>query len=850
MARSQKHDADDRSPRDLGRYRLHGEIAAGGMATVHFGRQIGGGGFAKTVAIKRLHPQFAKIPEFVTMFMAEAKLAARIRHPNVVQPLDVLELDDEIFLVMEYVDGDSLSRLMKASLARKERVPLPIAVSILCGVLHGLHAAHEAKSDTGQPLDLVHRDVSPQNILVGVDGVPRVIDFGIAKAADSVQITREGELKGKLSYMAPEQLNGERVTRKIDIYAASVVLWEVLTGQRLFDADYQSAILKNILHRPVDAPSEIADLPSDLDPIVLKGLAKDPKDRFATAREMALALEDRIVLANPSQIGSWVEKVAVQSLTKRSERIAEIESVPSGATGPKGAQETEEIVSEMILVERTAPSLLTRSATQSADPGTLPWKRTGQEPPPPPVSRASLPTAPTAAQGALAAARQAMSSTLPPQRPLPSTPSPETASRPPPPTINVPEGPLVAPAWPVPGILPAPQGTAVEPHARKRSQGGGTALLLFVIAAAIAGFYFVLPELIKRGYVASAAREGYTLVIADATLTLHSVHLEGVTVAAAEIPGVTLRARSVDMRLRKFDPVEMNVHDVVINADGQYPALHDAILAFVTEHRTHEDPRGELEKVSLESGKLAWSRPFGEGTRVDVENLSAFAERQEGHALGDDVDVLLPIVSLTTSSLGKSGPWRAKWHREPLLSKASLVLDPVSRSEVTATLGDAGVLALDAVIARVPLPQLGVSATAFGRQPADPLTVEGSLKYTASGPRVQAEIHLGALAARLAGATSAADVTVDGKVDGDPAQAMEVRDGALSFGPFRGRLGGAMTLAPSYVKADLTWKGGPIRCGASEQTVAGTIHWDSRSLDDTSVTLVPSAKCGMRIFAP
>src|SRR5262249_30807867 len=162
------------------------------MATVHFGRLLGPVGFSRTVAIKRLHAHFAADPEFVSMFLDEARLAARIRHPNVVPTLDVVATAGELFLVMDYVPGETLSRLIAASNAQRRWIPLPIAAAMACGVLHGLHAAHEAKSERGAPLGIVHRDVSPQNLLVGTDGVPRVLDFGVAKAAGRLQTTRDG----------------------------------------------------------------------------------------------------------------------------------------------------------------------------------------------------------------------------------------------------------------------------------------------------------------------------------------------------------------------------------------------------------------------------------------------------------------------------------------------------------------------------------------------------------------------------------------------------------------------------------------------------------------------------------
>ena len=220
----------------VGRYALHHEIASGGMAVVHIGRLMGPVGFARTVAIKRLHPHLAHNPEFVAMFLDEARLAARIRHPNVVSTLDVVATEGELFVVMEYVPGDALARLLFTASSRGESVPLAIASSIMVDVLHGLHAAHEASDERGQPLGLVHRDVSPHNVLVGTDGAAHLIDFGIAKAAGRAQVTREGQLKGKLAYMAPEQLKGSsggaKVDRRADVFAVGTILWEIVTGHR------------------------------------------------------------------------------------------------------------------------------------------------------------------------------------------------------------------------------------------------------------------------------------------------------------------------------------------------------------------------------------------------------------------------------------------------------------------------------------------------------------------------------------------------------------------------------------------------------------------------------------------
>src|SRR5579859_5437512 len=310
----------------IGRYLLFGEIAAGGMATVHFGRLSGVGGFSRTVAIKRLHPQYAQDPEFVAMFLDEARLAARIRHPNVVPTLDVIANEGELFLVLEYVQGESLAKLLRSVRGMMTFADTRVIATIMAGVLHGLNAAHEAVSEQGEPLNIVHRDVSPQNILVGVDGVARLLDFGVARAVGRLQTTRQGQLKGKIAYMSPEQLHNLPVTRQSDIYSAAVVAWEALTGQRLFLGESEAATVTAVLHARVRPPSELApQVSAAIDRVVMRGLERDPALRYPTARDMALDLERAAGVAPASAIGAWVEALAHDELAQRADTVAAIE---------------------------------------------------------------------------------------------------------------------------------------------------------------------------------------------------------------------------------------------------------------------------------------------------------------------------------------------------------------------------------------------------------------------------------------------------------------------------------------------------------------------------------------------
>jgi eukaryotic-like serine/threonine-protein kinase len=380
--------ADEAPPseRTVGRYVMCDEIAAGGMATVHIGRLQGPVGFARTVAIKRLHAHFAKDPEFVTMLLDEARLAARIRHPNVVSTLDVVVEKGELLVVMDYVQGESLSKLSRTASARKEPVSLGVAMSVAAGALYGLHAAHEAKTEQGAPLGVIHRDVSPQNIMVGVDGVTRVLDFGVARAAGRMQTTREGTLKGKLAYMSPEQVRGDAIDRRSDVYSMAVVLWELVVGRRLYVSDSEAELLNKVLTMEVPPPSRVLPgLPPRLDALVMKGLRHDRGERFASALEMAEAAQ-KIAFATPGEVGAWVTALGGEAIADRSDRIARIESkpTPGDAVIP---------VTKLPVGDPKVPAPRTRAASATVlaqiakDAVTRPGS--GPLPPPDPLSPAS-----------------------------------------------------------------------------------------------------------------------------------------------------------------------------------------------------------------------------------------------------------------------------------------------------------------------------------------------------------------------------------------------------------------------------------------------------------------------------
>lgn len=307
------------------------ELASGGMGVVYVARKRGAGGFERLVVLKRVHERYSSDKDFRKMLRDEARLMSFVHDAHVASVLDVLEVDGRVSLVLEYVESVSLAALIDDAKARGERMPVPIAARIIADALAGLHAAHEARSPDGESLGLVHRDVSPDNIIVGVDGTSRLIDFGIAKATMQpiTDQTQSGVFKGKLRYMSPEQLRRTATDRRTDVFSAGIVLYVALTNEGICRNEDDGDLLLSLLLGDIRPPREwVPDLPAELESVVLKALERDREHRFATAAEFGEALERAAPLATARDVARHVEQRAGAMIAERRARLRELANAP------------------------------------------------------------------------------------------------------------------------------------------------------------------------------------------------------------------------------------------------------------------------------------------------------------------------------------------------------------------------------------------------------------------------------------------------------------------------------------------------------------------------------------------
>jgi serine/threonine protein kinase len=316
----------------VGRYQLTELLGVGGMAEVFKARCSGPGGFERTVVIKRILPANCEDPEFVRMFVAEAKILGMLHHPNVVQAYDFGEFEGTLFLVLEYVDGPSMARVVRALRAMKRPMPAVIAAHFAHEVCRALDYVHNLKGSDGEPLNVIHRDVTPSNIVLTSSGGLKLLDFGVARYTASESRSQHGTVKGKPAYLAPEMLDTENIDGRVDLFSIGVVLHEMLTLNDLFGSDNDLVTLRKVLMMPIPRPSQSRpDVPPELDAIVMKALERDPAQRYATAVEMARELNEFVVAGrlHMDQVQGFVGQVQ-EELAKPSPSVAVMMAAAGG----------------------------------------------------------------------------------------------------------------------------------------------------------------------------------------------------------------------------------------------------------------------------------------------------------------------------------------------------------------------------------------------------------------------------------------------------------------------------------------------------------------------------------------
>jgi tRNA A-37 threonylcarbamoyl transferase component Bud32 len=763
------------------RYAIYGEIASGGMASVHFARLIGPVGFSRTVAVKRLHANLREQEEFVRMFLDEARLATRVRHPNVVATIDVIETETQICLVMEYVHGESLRRLARAAMSQAGRVPRRFVAAIIVGALHGLHAAHEAKNERGEPLNMVHRDVSPHNIIVGTDGIPRVIDFGIAKAKGQLRDTDVGTIKGKFAYMAPEQLVGANVTRSADIYAASVLLWELLTGRRLFGSKIDTTVLERARVQIAPPSTFVPSLTPALDGIVLRGLSPDPDKRFPSAREMARAIEDCIAPASTADVGEWVERMAHERLAERERQLAEIDELE----GPDAAAK---------LLVPTRPVMFVSGTTE-------------EEAGPP-------------SESAVVAAQSRPSEIDTLELPPASVYGPEGRALPPE-EDDGPEPPTAVDRHPVTDVaLGAPAGRRAGSRLSRRV-GFGLLVALAFIAIAIV--------LDASGYVtkrvaSAAALRGFSFTAGEVVFRPSAVVLTGNRVEPLRLSDVTLGVGDVEVTLRHLTPGDVLVRGFEATLRGG--------LGDVADHITSWSAATSAPlQCEARSGHLQWTDPFGPGTFLEAWDVAVQVSPGK-------LSLVSPSVLIRTPH-GKLGPWKVHFERtsptgpvgSPGESRLEVAFDPTlptaglqwSRQAGNGQQGDKVSVTLE--FPRAPLSRIGIPSEAVGV--LGDVEVAGRVAFnTSASPAVEGQMALSFFGLRGVGGRAApTDAALVARLGGASEASLELEDGMASVGTTHARATGTLALDAFGAALDLT-----LAWPAGTKGLPGSLALDTRDL--------------------
>jgi len=518
----------------LGRYELLQPIAYGGMARVWAARLCGQRGFSKLVAIKTILPHLARDPEFERMFLDEARIASGVHHPNVCEIYELGEEGHALYLAMEWVNGESFVHILRPN--RKTTVPIDmrVAARICADACAGLHAAHNLADDDGHPLNVVHRDVSPHNILVTIDGNVKVADFGVAKAYGQMhQATLAGQVKGKVAYMAPEQITGAAIDRRSDLYSIGCILYESTTGAQPFRGENDPQVMQAVLRGEYTPPSRIVPgYPQQLERIIQRAMSPDPRNRFPTAESLRLALEDWVVRSGPvmppSQVATVVRQRCGVEIEKRRERLR---SATNAADSSGGYAQP--------AVEHT-PSQRGVRMKPGSHSGVQPAAAIGAP---------KLQGAPAAQQVAVGATAAAAPAAMRPR--MASKPEPSVVVSEPPPAIMSPAPPQAAP-------LPPGSPANITVSSERTIGGGGRGVL---VAALIGGGFAVLLLCGALVVWKMSSRKTAATPAASATTTAAVA-----SVAASAAPSASASASAAPLAMITFKVVP---DDAILLVEGK-----------------------------------------------------------------------------------------------------------------------------------------------------------------------------------------------------------------------------------------------------------------------------------------
>lgn len=816
------------------------------MAHVWAARERRAGQPERLVALKIIHSRFVEDPTFRTMFLDEGRIVAGIDHPNVARVFDLVESKDHLYMVMEYVDGESLFQLV----SQYRTAPIPFALKICADACAGLHAAHSLLGPDGRSRNVVHRDVSPQNILVGVNGDVKVIDFGIAHARDrAAETTALGTIKGKIRYMAPEQAKRAAIGPYTDVFGIGATLFRIIVGKPPYSADTDVRTMQALLAGEPPLVPFPPSLPPAVVEVIKQAIAPSPQDRFATAAALQHALSDVLFKSGErADVAAFVNQQMSEKTKARRQQLAGMVAPELPAMTPKGT------------------AVMAPIATATAP--TVPDKKRDPLPPPPAVSAPAIATAGATAPETKAAPQfMDVHQLVANARNVPDLPVP----------ANKPQAPLqrAAPREPVKIEL------AHEPSNRKQEPTSNTgAIRIAIVGAAVVVVIFLflvaVPSIAKSRAIGTAREAGFDMTVEKVGVGAGSVTLRGVKLHAIKVPGLDVTAEEI--HVDGFSIKALRAVGVEVTLDGPMTDWDMGLALMLQENRVRfAGTTAAPKKYSIANGHIVW-KDAKAATGFEAKGFGADVEsRGNGN---EDVHSSVEKLSYST---GKStlGPWAGSFETSPTTTRLRVALDPAVPDGPNLLVVSAATAPtqITAKIGRSSLANLGLKADELGL-PADGATeIETNLAGTiAADGKLALGGPISLWKVKVKDAPKPVDLKIDASVSGTLGSPLDIdKTSTIAFGPFVAQLSGTVTPKAGNVRVDALAKANPLPCATlarAEAKTMGTfgamltalgqapgvprlignvsatvsVKWDSAAPETTDIAWIARETCGVSIF--